>query len=93
LVMSPWTDSEHLFTAGQDYLSARDGEEMIQRLHELRTSEERGRAIATHGLATIRRRHTCVHRVDELLRIFYQLRKDPDGDVGSLELEGESARV
>jgi len=30
---------------------------------------QRARELAQHGLATIRSRHTCAHRVDELLSI------------------------
>ncbi|HZX64373.1 MAG TPA: glycosyltransferase, partial [Myxococcales bacterium] len=69
LVSAPWHDVERLFEAGKDYLVARDGNEMKQHLSALlRDSELRSR-LAQHGLQTIRARHTCAHRVDELLEI------------------------
>ena len=68
LVSAPWADAERLFRPG-DYLVARDGEEMERRL---RTVLEIGFDTAP-GLETIRRRHTCAHRVDELLRIAGEL--------------------
>jgi spore maturation protein CgeB len=33
------------------------------------------RSLAEHGLATIQRRHTCAHRVDELMAIVQELRR------------------
>ncbi len=69
LVSAPWEDAEHLFTAGCDYLVARDGAEMRQRLSELLLDGARARALGEHGRETILRRHTCAHRVDELLAI------------------------
>jgi len=69
LVSAPWDDAEHLFTPGKDYLVARSGEEMTRHLTALRDDPDLRAELATHGLATIRARHTCAHRVDELLRI------------------------
>jgi spore maturation protein CgeB len=70
LVCSPWRDSENLFTAGEDYLIARDGTEMKRHLRALLSDGERARSLAEHGRRTIRARHTCVHRVNELLAIY-----------------------
>lgn len=69
LVSAPWQDAEHLFTPGEDYLCGRSGEEITRHLAALREDADLGPALAAHGLATIRARHTCAHRVDELLRI------------------------
>lgn len=69
LVSAPWDDSEHLFTPGEDYLVARDGAEMTRHLVALRDDPALREALATRGLATIRARHSCAHRVDELLGI------------------------
>lgn len=69
LVCSRWRDTEKLFSPGKDFLIARDGAQMTRHLRTLLADESRRRALATHGLATIRRRHTCAHRVDELLAI------------------------
>ena len=69
LVSAPWNDSEGLFTPGADYLVARDSREMQRCLHEVLNDRELARSLAQHGLHTIRTRHTCGHRVDELLAI------------------------
>lgn len=69
LVSAPWEDSEGLFTPGEDFLVARDGAEMVRHLTALRDDPARREALAARGLATIRARHSCAHRVDELLGI------------------------
>ena len=74
LVSAPWEDAEHLFTPGEDYLVARDGTEMRRHLRMLCEDEPRARALAEHGRATILARHTCAHRVDELLAIAASLK-------------------
>jgi spore maturation protein CgeB len=74
LVSAPWDDVEGLFPPGRDYLVARHGDEMTEHLRALIAEPERGRQLAEHGLATIERRHTCRHRVDELLKIVGELK-------------------
>jgi spore maturation protein CgeB len=69
LVCAPWEDAEHLFSPGEDYLVAGSGAQMKRRLRELRDDRALARSLAEHGLETITRRHTCAHRVDELLAI------------------------
>lgn len=76
LVCSPWTDSEHLFAPGLDYRVVRDGAEMARELATLLAHPEQREALARHGLATLRARHTCAHRVDELFRIAATARAD-----------------
>lgn len=73
LVSAPWQDREGLFTAGEDYLVARDGAEMTSHLRALLADRPRARALAEHGRRTILARHTCTHRVDELLAILREL--------------------
>ena len=68
LVSAPWNDAEGLFRDG-DYLKARDGDEMARHLETLRSDPAAARAIAANGLEAIHRRHTCAHRVDQLLDI------------------------
>jgi spore maturation protein CgeB len=70
LVCSPWRDTERLFTPGRDFRVARNGAEMTRHLRSLLADEQRRRRLVDHGLATIRKRHTCAHRVDELLAIY-----------------------
>lgn len=67
LVSAPWSDTEGLFTPGQDFLFAANGAEMEARLEDLLQDPARASALAKHGLKTILARHTCAHRVDELL--------------------------
>jgi len=74
LISAPWDDVEGLFAPGVDYLVARDGAEMDVHLRDLIADEEYADQISTRALATIRARHTCAHRVDELLDIVGQLR-------------------
>jgi spore maturation protein CgeB len=78
LVSAPWEDAEHLFTPGEDYLVARDGAEMTRHLAALRDDPFLREALATRGLATIRARHSCAHRVDELLGIVATLSNKVD---------------
>ena len=73
LVSAPWSDSEGLFTIGADLLMGRDEAEMTRHLAALRDDPDLRRALRERGLATIRARHTCVHRVDELLTILARL--------------------
>jgi spore maturation protein CgeB len=73
LVSAPWEDSENLFTSGEDFLFARDGAEMTAHLRRLAAEPALRAALAAHGLATIRARHTCGHRADELLAIAARL--------------------
>ena len=72
LVSAPWHDAENLFRPG-DYLRARTGREMTEHLARLRADPDLGRSIAASGLETIRARHTCAHRVDELFAILATL--------------------
>lgn len=69
LVCAPWEDREHLFTPGEDYLEVHSGADMTAALELLLQEPDTAARLAEHGLATIRARHTCAHRVDELLSI------------------------
>lgn len=69
LVSATWDDAENLFRAGVDFLFARDGTEMEKHLGAILADPELAASLARHGLETIRSRHTCGHRVDELFDI------------------------
>ena len=69
LVSSPWDDVEGLFEAGKDYLVANDGNEMMECLDEVLRDHDLAHDLSENGLRTILGRHTCGHRVDELLAI------------------------
>ncbi len=73
LVCAPWDDAEHLFRPGEDYLLARDGDQLERHLVALANDPDLRARLAASGLETIRARHTCAHRVDELLAIVEQL--------------------
>jgi spore maturation protein CgeB len=74
LVSSPWEDREHLFRPGRDYLVANDGAEMTKHLRALAHDRDLRQELAANGLATIAARHTCAHRVEELLSIVARLK-------------------
>ena len=69
LLSAPWQDSENLFRPGRDYLVAEDGAAMERHLRSLARDADQHAALVASGLETIRARHTCAHRVDELLGI------------------------
>lgn len=73
LVSAPWHDSENLFRSGVDYLVAHSGEEMQRQLRAILADGELATSLVRHGLETIRKRHSCAHRVDELLQILTTL--------------------
>ncbi len=72
LVSAPWDDAERLFRA-DDFLWARNGHEMQSRLELLLHDEEAAAALARRGRESILARHTCAHRVRELLSILDEL--------------------
>jgi spore maturation protein CgeB len=73
LVSAPWQDSEGLFTPGRDYLVARDGGEMRRHLARLLDDPAFAEEVAERGYRAVLRRHTCAHRVQELLGICREL--------------------
>jgi spore maturation protein CgeB len=77
LICSPWQDVEGLFTPGTDFLIARHGREMTRHLRALLHDQEMAQEMAAHGRQTILQRHTCAHRVDELLDIWADLSRKP----------------
>lgn len=73
MISSPWQDSEGLFEIGKDFLMVHSGAEMKQAIRELLQKPEMASELAAQGLQTIRARHTCAHRVDQLLAISNEL--------------------
>jgi spore maturation protein CgeB len=73
LISAPWNDVEGLFRAGQDFLFAADGKQMRARLRDVLGDSGLSQSLAASGLQTIRARHTCRHRVDELLDILERI--------------------
>ena len=70
LVCSPWSDEEKLFRPGEDYLVVPDGKEMAAELRRLLRDAKAREELAENGLKTIRERHTCKHRAEELMSIY-----------------------
>jgi spore maturation protein CgeB len=73
LICSPWADIEHLFRSGEDYLLAHNREQMRKCLSDVLHDPSLAEDLAVNGLTTILQRHTCAHRVDELLTIYDEL--------------------
>ena len=73
LVSLWWNDREGLFTPGEDFLIASDPEEMKAHVRAILADADLARELAAHGLRTIQERHTCAHRVDELLSIVSEI--------------------
>ncbi|MCW5979481.1 MAG: glycosyltransferase [Bryobacteraceae bacterium] len=69
LICAPWQDSENLFTPGEDFLMARSGDEMRRSMRLLLEAPDFAAEMAARGRRTVLERHTCAHRVDELLEI------------------------
>ncbi|HEX6986097.1 MAG TPA: glycosyltransferase, partial [Planctomycetaceae bacterium] len=92
LVSAPWDDAEGLFTPGKDYLVAKDGAAMERHLRDVLHDPALASSLAEHGLTTVRRRHTCGHRADELLAILLELGVT-SGDARSPSPRGEGSGV
>ena len=73
LISAPWDDAEGLFTPGEDFLIARDGREMRRLMRAVIHDRVLARSLAEHGLKTILKRHTCAHRVTQLMDIIESL--------------------
>lgn len=69
LVSAPWEDAEGLFSPGEDFLTAANEAEMTRQLKRLRDDAALRAELARHGLATVRARHGCRHRAEELMSI------------------------
>lgn len=72
LISAPWDDAEGLFTPGEDFLVARNGQEMRKQMRAVLHDHALARSLAEHGLKTILDRHTCGHRVSQLMEIVTQ---------------------
>lgn len=77
LISAPWQDAELLFRPGLDYLVAADGNEMQRHLRAVLSDRELAQSLVRHGFETTRARHSCAHRVDQLLNILTTLRAQP----------------
>ncbi|OWV92804.1 glycosyltransferase [Rhizobium sp. R72] len=77
LISAPWSDAEGLFQPGKDFLFAKDGNDMARLLRDVLCDRSLAAELAASGLETIASRHTCRHRVNELLAILAQSGSQP----------------
>jgi spore maturation protein CgeB len=75
LVSAPWSDVEQLFRPGVDFLFAANGSEMERHLQSVLNDVDLAACLAASGLETVRSRHTCRHRVDELFDVLAEFGK------------------
>jgi spore maturation protein CgeB len=73
LICAPWHDTEHLFQPGRDFLVAPDGPRMTSMLRQVIHDPAFASTLAQNGRRTIDARHTCAHRVNELMAIVHQI--------------------
>lgn len=66
MICTPWPDAEGLFRPGTDFISVRTPEAMRAAIRRLAEDPEERQRIAENGLETIRGRHTCDHRAEQL---------------------------
>ncbi len=88
LVSAPWRDSEGLFAPGEDFLVAADGDAVRGHVRALVHDPALRAGVAARGLGTILARHTCAHRVDELLAIVAGLGRPAAGGRDGRVAEG-----
>jgi spore maturation protein CgeB len=72
LVSAPWHDDEGLFPAGS-YLTAKNADAMVAALSLILRDHDFATELARNGLHAIQTRHTCRHRVEQLLQIIETL--------------------
>jgi spore maturation protein CgeB len=68
LISAPWEDREGLFRQG-DFLTAHNAGESQEAMEFLLGDEAAAEAQAARGLETVRERHTCDHRAQQLTDI------------------------
>ena len=73
LISGPWADLEHLFRPGQDFLVVNSGAEMKETIRRLLQDPKECEQLAASGLETIRKRHTCAHRAEQLIEICHEV--------------------
>ncbi len=69
LLCAPWSDSEGLFRPGKDYICVPNSQAMTAELARLLRDDKARLQLAASGLETIRARHTCAHRAEQLVEI------------------------
>jgi len=73
LLSAPWDDCENLFPE-PCFLMAKNGDEMKSHMRAILSDTALANALKHTGQKIIRERHSCRHRVSELLHIYDQIR-------------------
>ncbi len=77
LISCRWDDCEGLFTVGRDFLMVESAPQMRRALRDVLEEPQLAAWLSEQGRRTILARHTCAHRVDELLAIHRSLQAPP----------------
>ncbi|CAN5827492.1 glycosyltransferase [soil metagenome] len=80
LISAWWEDAEGLFRPGENFLVAGNPGQMREHLRTLASDASLRADLASSGLEVIRSRHTCAHRVDELMLILRQVQGRTAGE-------------
>jgi spore maturation protein CgeB len=75
LLCAPWTDTEGLFTEGDDYLCVDNGKAMEAEIRYFLRDARAREQLAAHGRRTVQQKHTCAHRARQLMDICEELGK------------------
>ncbi len=86
LVTARWRDVEGLFPPGS-FLNVASGSDMTAALRALRNDAPMAADLARNGLRAIEARHTCAHRVAELLSICASLSQPRRGETQTTNSE------
>lgn len=68
LLTAHW-NGDHLFEAGKDFAMVSSKDELKRELIRILTDQNHGAELAGNARNTILKKHTCVHRAKELMRI------------------------
>lgn len=82
LISAPWSDCEGLFTPGKDFIFVTNGKQMRDMMRAFLAEPEFARSLAQHGRGAILARHTCAHRVNELLAIESEISQTSHATLG-----------
>jgi spore maturation protein CgeB len=69
LICSPWDDCEHLFEENRDFLIAKNSQQMKEHINLILNDRKFSSQLVFNGLKTVLDKHTCAHRLDQLLKI------------------------
>lgn len=72
MISAPWKDCEHLFAEG-DICFVSNGDEMGSAIQSLLADPGAAEKQGKQGLCTVLKRHTCLHRAEQLTSIFEEV--------------------